>query len=208
MDDVRDYLLSYGVVGDFGRFHPVTSFSCRRGDRAIIRSPRGLELGTVLCLTAPGHAHYLPNTSVGQLLRLANAEDEQTAQHMRERGQAIFEDGRQSAATLGLPLEVLDVEVLLDGQRALVYHVRWTECDVRPLVSGLSKRHDIQIELHDLSRADQGCGKPDCGRSKGGCNSCGSGGCGTCGSNDAADLQNYFAQLREQMIAHHRTPLL
>src|SRR5438552_4543646 len=123
MNAVHDYLLSYGVVGDFGRFHPVTSLSCRRGDRAVIRTPRGLELGTVLCPTAPGHARYLPNTSVGQLLRLANADDEQTARRLHERGRAIFDDGRQSAAALGLPLEVLDVEVLLDGGRAVVYHV-------------------------------------------------------------------------------------
>jgi cell fate regulator YaaT (PSP1 superfamily) len=209
MHDAQDYLLSYGSVGDFGRFHPVKPLRCRRGDRAVIRTPRGLELGTVLCLTTPGHLHFLPNTSVGQLLRLASSEDEATAERRRDTALHLFDDGRQSAATLGLPLELLDAEVLLDGQRAVIYHVRWAECDVRPFVSSLSKRHDVQIEMHDLSRADQGCGRPDCGRGKGGCDSCGSGGgCGTCGSHGSTDLQAYFAGLREQMIASKRTPLL
>jgi cell fate regulator YaaT (PSP1 superfamily) len=209
MHDAQDYLLSYGNAGDFGRFHPVKPVRCRRGDRAVIRTSRGLELGTVLCPTSPGHAHHLPNTSVGQLLRLANAEDEATASRMRLVAQHLFDDGRESAAALGLPLELLDAEVLFDGQRGVLYHVRWAECDLRPFVSSLSKRHDVQIELNDVSRADQGCGKPDCGRGKGGCDSCGSGGgCSTCGSLAAEDLQAYFARLREQMIASNRTSLL
>jgi hypothetical protein len=108
-----------------------------------------------------------------------------------------------------LPLEILDAEVLLDGERAVLYHVRWAECDVRPFVSSLSRRHTLQIELQDLSRVEEGCGKPDCGRDKGGCDSCGSGGgCGSCGSQNPDELQAYFAQLREQMIARQRTSLL
>jgi cell fate regulator YaaT (PSP1 superfamily) len=209
MNEVHDYLLSYGRAGDFGRFYPVSSLTCRRGDRAVIRTARGLELGTVLCSTTPGHAQHLPNTSVGQLLRLANRDDEATAERRRVEAGRLADDGRESAAALGLPLELLDAEVLLDGQRAVFYHVRWAECDVRPLVSGLCKRHDLQIELYDLSRAEEGCGRPDCGRGKGGCDSCGSGGgCTTCGSHGAAELQAYFAGLREQMIASKRTPLL
>src|SRR5262245_65051023 len=142
MQPVHDYLLSYGVVGDFGRFHPVKNFSCRRGDCAVIRTGRGLELGTVLCATTPGHARHLPNTSVGQLLRLANADDQVIAARMQARGQDVFADARQTIAELELPLEILDAEVLLDGQRAVLYHLRWAECDVRPLVSGLSTRHE------------------------------------------------------------------
>jgi cell fate regulator YaaT (PSP1 superfamily) len=209
MHDAQNYLLSYGNAGDFGRFNPVEPMSCRRGDRAVIRTPRGLELGTVLCPTTPGHAQHLANTSVGHLLRLANAEDMSTASRMRLAAQRVLDDGQQTAAELGLPLELVDAEMLLDGQRAIIYHVRWDECDVRPLVSSLSRRHDVHIELEDLSRADQGCGKPNCGRSNGGCQSCGSGGgCGTCGSHGADDLQAYFAQLREQMLASNRTSLL
>jgi len=209
MNEVLDYLLNYGSAGDFGRFYAVTSLTCRRGDRAVIRTRRGLELGTVLCSATPGHAQHLPNTSVGQLLRLANREDEATAERQRAEAGQLVDGSREIVAALGLPLEVLDAEVLLDGQRAVVYHVCWAECDLRPLVSDLSKRYDLHVEMHDLSRADEGCGRTDCGRGKGGCDSCGSGGgCGTCGSHGASELQAYFAGLREQMIASKRTPLL
>jgi hypothetical protein len=209
MSDAHDYLLTFGSAGDFGRFHPVKPLVCRRGDRAVIRTARGVELGTVLCATAPGHVRYLPNISVGQLLRVAGPDDMETARRMKSRGQVVFADGQQTAAELELPLEILDAEVLLDGQRAVVYHVRWANCDARPFVSGLSRRHAMHIELHDLSRVEEGCGRPDCGHGKGGCDSCGSGGgCGSCGSANPGEPQAYFAQLREQMMASNRTPLL
>jgi len=209
MPGVHDYLLSYGNAGDFGRFHSTKPLSLRRGTRAVIRTPRGMELGTVLCPTMPSHTSQLPNTSVGQLLRSANDEDERNVQDMVERAQNIFCSARGLAADLSLPIELLDVEVLLDGQRAILYHLRWSQCDLRQFVSKLSKLHDLYIELQDLSRVEEkGCGKPDCGRGAGGCTTCGSGGCGTCGSHGAPELQAYFAGLREQTIARKLTPLL
>ena len=209
MPAVHDYLLSYGSAGDFGRFHCTRPLSLRRGVRAVICTSRGLELGTVLCPTIPGHAAHLPNTSVGQLLRLLTREDERNLQDMEDRARKVFRDARGISAELDLPIELLDVEVLLDGQRAVLHHLRWAECDLRPFVSRLSKLHDLQIQMQDLSRVEEkGCGRPDCGRGEGGCTSCGSGGCDSCGTHAAADVQAYFSGLREKMEASKRTPLL
>src|SRR5262245_46280427 len=132
--DLMDYLIGYGKVGDFGRSRPLRPLACRRGDRAVVQSPRGLELGTVLCEAQQGHARFLPNTTVGQLLRLASAEDEQAAQLQDARSQPIFEASRRLVVELGLPLEVLDVEVLLDARQVILYHLCWAECDPRPLL--------------------------------------------------------------------------
>lgn len=210
----HEYLLSYGTAGDFGRFRPVRPLACRRGDRAVVQSHRGQELGVVLCAATPGHAHFLPNTTVGQLLRLATAADEEAAEQMRRRGQRLFEDGRRLAAELGLPLEILDAEILLDGRQAILHHLRTAECDERPFVSTLARTHDLHVALYDLggsrSESEAGCGRPGCGRTAGGgCGTCGSGGgCAGCGTSDGQDLEAHFAELREQMVARHRTPLL
>lgn len=212
--DIPEYLLSYGSLGDFGRFRPSTPLLCRRGDRAVVRSHRGTELAEVLCAARPGHARFLPSATVGQLLRLASAADEQTAQRMKERAQQIFADARSRAAVLALPLQVLDVEVLLDGQQAVVHLLRAGECDVRPFVSGLASQHDLQVSLQDLSASpaqeEHGCGKPDCGRSAGGgCSTCGSGGgCSSCSAGSGKDLTAYFAELRQQMEQQRRVALL
>jgi hypothetical protein len=215
---VQEYLLSYGVTGDFGRFRPLRPLTLGRGDHAVVRSHRGLELAEVLCPARPGHARFLPNNTVGSLLRPAVPEDEATALRMRDRGQQLFEDGRLLAADLGLPLAVLDAEVLLDGEHGIVHHLTWGAFDERDLVSVLSRKHDLGIALHSLhtsgteatDEGEHGCGREGCGRSSGGCSTCGSGGCGSCGSQVPADLQAYFLALRRQMheSAALRTRLL
>jgi hypothetical protein len=203
MDDL-EYLLSYGLLGDFGRFRAARSLNLRRGDRAVVRSHRGLEIGEVLGRASPRHAAFLPNTSVGPLLRPATTEDEATAACMKARGLGLVERGDALVRALELPLEVLDAEVLMDGARGILHHVRWADCDPRPLVSTLAREFELEIELADLSRPappeEHGCGS--CG-SESGCGSCGSGGCGSCGTADPHDVQAHFVELRQQMERRH-----
>ena len=213
----REYLVSYGSSGEFARFRCAAA-DYRKGDAVVVRSHQGLELGVVLCPATDGHARFLNRTARGELLRPAGVEDERAAEHSRRRGQEMFEDGRRLAAELGLPIEILDVEVLLDGTQAIVHHLRDQECDYRPLVSGLSKRHDILVIMQNLAvpkepeTASAGCGKPGCGQvgGGGGCSSCGSGGCGTCGkATSREEVAGQLAGLRQAaQVANTRTPLL
>jgi hypothetical protein len=185
----------------------------------VVRSHRGLEVAQVLREATPRHAAFLPNTTVGTLLHLLTPEDERTAAAMRARGQELFVRGARLAAETGLPLELLDAEVLLDGQHGVLYHLRWEGCDVRPFVSTLSREFELHIVLTDLTRppggaaADEeeeahGCGREGCGSAGGGgCGTCGFGGCGTCGTASPRDVQGYFAGLRDQM-ERRRTTLL
>ena len=215
----EEYLASFGRSGEFGRFRTATPLGLHRGERVVVRGPRGVEIAEVMRPATPRHAHFLPNSSVGQLLRRLAPADEQNENNMRRRAQHLLDRGAQLAAELGLPLILLDVEVLLDGEHAMLHQLRAGEADERPFVSTLSREFDIHIVLVDLSHdpsasvADEsdepaGCGRRDCGqRADGGCSTCGSGACGSCGSAQPKDLELYFAQLREQM-ERQRTALL
>jgi hypothetical protein len=184
----------------------------------VVRTHRGVEAAEVLRPAGSGHARFLPNTTVGELLRLLSADDERAEAALRERGRALLERAAALASDMGLPLEVLDVEMLLDGEHAVLHHVRWDDCDVRPFVSTLSREFSLHVLLTDLTRSgaspphaeedeeEHGCGR--CG-SGGGCGSCGSGGgCGSCGSAEPESVRDYFAGLRERMERRPRTPLL
>ena len=207
MSEVVEYLVSYGLAGDFGRFRSVRPLTCRRGERVVVRSHRGLEIGSVLRLATPRHATFLPNTSLGQLLRSLTPEDERIREQLHQRGRRLFERAREVARALSLPLEVLDAEMLLDGEHASLHLLRWQECDVRPLVSTLSREFALHLEIADLSRPkeeaeeeEHGCGKEGCGSESGGCGSCGTGGgCSSCGSTAPTSETAHFAELREQM---------
>jgi hypothetical protein len=212
-----EYLVSFGAAGDFSRFRAVSPETYARGDRVVVRSHQGLELGVVLCATTVEHERFLSHTAVGELLRLANPDDERAAARARELGRRLFEDGRRLTAEQQLPLEILDVEVLLDGRQATVYHLRPGDCDYRPLVSTLASRHDILIVMQNLAlpveEKTNGCGKPDCGQAGGGgCNSCGSGGgcsSGSCGKHvEKEQVAEYLAALKPQTADRSRTALL
>jgi hypothetical protein len=199
--DLVEYLVGYGLAGDFGRFRPGRPLTCARGGRVVVRSPRGLEVGVVLREATPGHALFLPNSTVGTLLREATPEDDRQEEAMRGRAARLLDRGTALTESLGLPLELLDAEVLLDGGQAVLHFLRGQECDPRPLVSTLSREFEVQVSLVDLAQPREeeehhGCG--NCG-SEGGCGSCGSGGCGSCGSARPEEVQAHFAELRQQM---------
>jgi hypothetical protein len=208
--DHLEYLLSYGRLGDFGRFRSAKPLTCGRGERAVVRTHRGLEVGEILRPAAPGHAAFLPNTSVGQLVRLFTADDEEALGRSKQLARSVYARAASLAREPALPLEVIDAEVLFDGEHGVVHLVRWAECDVRPFVSTLSREFVLHVTLADLARSSVaqadteddhvGCGRPDCGAGKGGCSTCGSGGgCGTCGSARPEEVQAYFADLRQKM---------
>ncbi len=205
-----EYILGYGLAGDFGRFRSAAPLSLARGERAVIRTDRGLEMGQVLRPARPRHATFLPNTTVGQLLRPTSPEDEDRAEKMGARADEILAEGTALIETLGLPLALLDAEVLLDSEHALLHYLHWDECDIREWVSRMSRRFEMHVALIDrtapaAAEEDHGCGS--CGSGEG-CGICGSGGgCGSCGSAKPEETQAYFAGLREQM-ERQRVPLL
>lgn len=202
MSDVCEYLLSYGASGEFGRFRSLSPISLQRGDRAVVRTHRGLEIAVCLCAAQSGHAKFLPNTTLGTLLRRATPEDEERELQLQELGQELFEAARRLSEERGLPVEILDVEVFLDGEQGVLHHLSWDAFDERDLVSGLASRFDLRVMLHSLRPIEEehhGCGREGCGASSGDCSSCGSGGCGTCGSAKPDELKAHFAALREQM---------
>ncbi|HLN26630.1 MAG TPA: PSP1 C-terminal domain-containing protein [Gemmataceae bacterium] len=204
----RGYLLSYGRVGDFGRFESAEPFRCRRGDRVVVRSARGQEIGVVMRAVSEGHALLLADRPIGQMMRLATPGDEELSERMHARSQRLFTDARRDATELNLPLEILDAEILLDGRRAILHYVSWADGDFRLLLDRLSGDYQLLPILNNLALpvADEpddvemgGCGAEGCGHGAGGCGSCGSGGCGSCGSHEEKSTSRRAAQVTNSL---------
>ncbi|HEY2910954.1 MAG TPA: hypothetical protein VGI99_11950 [Gemmataceae bacterium] len=209
-----EYLVHHGCAGHLGRFRATDLNRFGRGISVVVKSRRGLELGEVLCPSGTGGA-VVPDPVVGDLIRAATDDDFVAANRQRELGQRVFADGSHFADVHGLPLTLVDVEVLLDGRQALVHAIRFGPCDEGPLLADIGERNGLIVRLHDLAgelppevEADEhGCGS--CGEG-GGCGEggCSSGGCGSCSSGGAKELSTYFAALREQMDQRPRIALL
>jgi len=210
------YLVSHGQSGAFGRFVADLPMPLERGARVVITSARGQEIGSVLCPATPRHGQFLGGAAAGKIIRRTTAVDELAMTRLADLSQTIFTDSRDLAAQWNLPIEILDVEILLDGSTAIIQFLGQIEADAAPFVNALVSRHRVQVQLENLAlpkvreEAHGGCGKPDCGRVDGGsCTTCGSGGggCSSCGSGKV-DMKAYFAHLRTRMEERHRTPLL
>ncbi len=195
MQATSEYLVSYGNNGEFGRFTASETLACRRGDALVIETNRGLELGRVIRSAGPEHARLLGSGPAGRILRRPDPADLQLRERLRLRGQQLFLDARAQAANLGLPMEILDAEILLDGRQAVLHVLRWGDALPHQLAESLSEAHGLLTVIHDLALpaskeetepvdAGHGCGSGGCG--SGGCGSgsggCSSGGCGSCSS--------------------------
>jgi hypothetical protein len=207
-----EYLIHHGCAGHLGRFRSAGASSFGRGDAVVVRSRRGLELGQVLCPSSSDGA-VLPDPFVGELLRSANCDDFADAGRRRKSGLLLFDEATRDAGHRGLPLAVIDIEILLDGRQAILHAVRFGPCNEAPFLADLGDRHDLIVRLYDVSSEpvaedEHGCGS--CGEGgcgNGGCGDCGNG-CGSCSASGAAELTAYFSELREQMEQRHRVALL
>src|SRR5256885_14019753 len=103
-DPRTSYLVNYGQAGYLGRFWAATGH--RRADRGIVRTPRGLELGTVL-----GEAALMGPDGTGEVLRPATGADETAALRLSQQAATILADAQALAASLALPLLFLDGEI-------------------------------------------------------------------------------------------------
>jgi len=213
-----DFLVKYGCTAALARCRDGQGVVPHHGESVVIRSPRGLELGEVLCPTDAVPSSIL--IAAGELLRRATAQDKVQSDDFRRCGQLLLTNAQQLIEEMGLPLVPLDADILLDGENAVLHVLCWERCTVTPFLEELRKRHRLLITLQDQSRPemDQEHGCSACG-SAGGCGSCGEGGCdsgGGCSSGNCSsgrfdnpdELTRYFAALREQMLAEQRVPLL
>jgi cell fate regulator YaaT (PSP1 superfamily) len=217
---VTSCLVQFGRSGFVGRF--TSPAPLERGVRVIVRGPRGVECGVVLC---EPEEPFTPTLSIeGEVLRIANADDEARIATFPARESELLAHASEAATQRGLPLAFVDAELTLDD-RLILHGLAWDACDATPLFDELSARFNLSVRLLNLSQTNitrdpkltDGCGKPDCGSGEGNCSSCGTeggesqGGCstGSCSRGkvkSAEELTAYFADLRQKMEAA-RTPL-
>ncbi len=217
-------LVQFGRSGFVGRF--TSNVPLARGVRVIVRGPRGVEPGIVLC--EPGEKFAPALSTEGDLLRVATPEDDSRTEAFPTREAELL---AEATATVGaLPLTFVDAELTLDDH-LILHGLAWDACDATPLFTELSARFGLAVRLLDLSQTAvtrdpkpvaEKCDKPGCGSEGGGCSSCGTEtgagekkGCSSksCSSGkvkSADEMTAYFADLRQKMEQAEatRTPLV
>jgi hypothetical protein len=188
------YLIRYGMMRNVGQFSSDTG-GLERGQTVVIRSHRGTELGEVLWEVPRGSDAPL---AVGSAAVVRSAEHGD-----REAGHRLMEErhGRFAACARILddgpwPIELIDVEPLLDEGRTVLHYFGPHNLDVTGLRAIFREQCGLDVVFEPAGRdvidepdgsqlAEAGCGHGcgSCGTDGGGCatSAGGHGSCGDCG---------------------------
>ena len=172
----RSVLVRYGTISEVSRFVSAAGMELTRGERVVIRSHRGLELGTLLEDVAEESKETEPPDL--SILRAATDEDVRTAGNLKEQCEGQFSVWRGRIEDWKLQLELVDLEWTLDKSKLILYVLndRGPECTKLALQAAAAGLGTVEVqpvgpEGPVVQNRDGGCGSGHCG-SGGNSNGC------------------------------------
>ncbi len=142
------------------------NFVLDEGDRVIVETRKGLELGTV-CSKPRIRDASMPSRPIKKIFRLATPEDiEQKGQNERIEAEAM-QFCKEWIGKQGLPMNLISAELTFDRKKLVLLYTAKTRVDFRKLVKDLVQKFNTQVEMRqvgtrDLARMLSGVGH--CGR--------------------------------------------
>lgn len=163
-------IVRVGNLGHVGRFRSAVGVLCRRGERVIVRTARGLEIGEVLEASEAG------GTSDGELLRKMSKQDELLAERLASRSNEAYQACAGLLAERGVPAVLTDVELLFDGRGLYFHFLGDPPPEAEALTAELAEAYEATAQIGRFAETlAEGCG-PGCGteeaKGQGGCDSC------------------------------------
>ena len=144
----------YGALRHCGLFRTPLP-DVERGALCVLRTERGVELGSAICDAFPG-PRDLGREPDGELLRLAGPEDEAKAVELTTRaGEEDFAFCEARITERELPMRLVHVESLLGGGKIVFYFVSDGRVDFRELVKDLARHFRTRIELRQIGVRDE-----------------------------------------------------
>jgi cell fate regulator YaaT (PSP1 superfamily) len=164
------YLVRFGVMRILGEFASAAGSSAARGDTAIVRTDRGLEVGDVLCPSTPQALSAIPDPLRGEFLRVATPDDRKKLATLADVKTKEFDAGERLVAHHKLAMQLVDIEHLFGGERIVFYFLAEQRVDFRELVKSMAREFHTRIELRQIGVRDEAklladygdCGKPVC----------------------------------------------
>jgi len=124
------------------------------GDRVVVETARGLEIGEVIC-----PVREVPDGELVQplkpVLRVATEADLRQAEENQVLARESLRVCREKVAARDLPMRVLDAEYTLDRSRLVFYFVSETRVDFGELVRDLASSFRTRIELRQVGVRDE-----------------------------------------------------
>lgn len=172
-------LVRYGLAGRVGWFAAVAGGAVPgRGETVVLRSSRGLELGEVLKVEPSRGRAGEDSVGVFQVLRPADPADRELAHEALRLRDERFEPCRRIIEQEDWPLELVDVEPLLDFSTVL-HVLPLGEFDPALVRARFRMTRDFDVHLETPDDAAEPDSRPRPSR-RGGCGTGCASGCSSC----------------------------
>lgn len=166
----QTFVVRFGQMRFLGEFAGLDGHAHPRGERVVISTDRGTELGEILCPATERAALFLENPIRGDIARVATADDLNTEVQLAEQSMHAQASCREFIAKRRLQMELIDVEVILGSERMVFYYLSEKRVDFRELVKDLARAFQTRIEMRQIGVRDEAklladygdCGKPVC----------------------------------------------
>src|SRR5688572_1543209 len=149
------YIVRHGTMRLLGEFTPADGSAYDRGQRVVVRTDRGQELGEVLCPSTPQAVAHLPEPTRGDLLRRMTADDVRREDALRANSGKQFDTASRLVADHKLQMQLVDVEPIFGGERLVFYFLAEKRVDFRELVRAMAREFQTRIELRQIGVRDE-----------------------------------------------------
>ncbi len=148
-------LARYGAMRTIGTFATDIK-NLRMGDKCILRTDRGTELGEIVSKVEQTEDGSTPPRAIGMVLRRATPADFERVKQIEE-----VEEAREFAfcaakiAERALPMRLVSVEHIFGGEKIIFYFLADGRVDFRQLVKDLATEYRTRIELRQIGVRDE-----------------------------------------------------
>lgn len=128
-----------------------------RGQRVIINTGKGSEMGTVVLPNTEMDEEKLKgqNDGIKKVIRIANEQDFETEKTNREKEKEAFDICKTKIARHGLDMKLIGAEYTFDRNKLLFYFTADGRVDFRELVKDLAGVFRTRIELRQIGVRDE-----------------------------------------------------
>ena len=144
-------------AGQIAYFDPGKNGELARGQRVIINTGKGTEMGTVVLPNTEMDEEKLGGQSDGikKIIRIANEQDFETEKTNKEKEKEAFDICKTKIARHGLEMKLIGAEYTFDRNKLLFYFTADGRVDFRELVKDLAGVFRTRIELRQIGVRDE-----------------------------------------------------
>ena len=144
-------ILVYAMKKAF--FFTTEDTSLKSGDKVIVETTRGLELGEVI--SSCEEKEILSSDEFPKFVKLATQQDLFAYDVLKKKGEEAIKQTQEEARKLNLDMTIISADYTIDASKIIICYLSETRVDFRELLKNLASIFHSRIELRQIGTRDK-----------------------------------------------------